>query len=141
MSELSLGITLPTINEALTLLNQSPVSAQGRNSDTYLNQKVTRVARNLRKALGVKTQKNDEFSNADATEIINGLRDKFKDDNSSRSTRVQILTLLPSSWSVSKVMEVMGASEHMVRKAKNLVAADGILSVPEKKTGKILNCK
>lgn len=134
---MSLSITLPTINEALVLLNQSPVSAKRRIYETYLNDKVTRVAQNLRKALGVKNRMKTEFSDMDATEMINSLREKFNADNTSRSIRIQILTLLPSSWSVHKVMEVMGASEHMVRVAKNLVSADGILSVPTKKTGKI----
>ncbi|CAG5100543.1 Protein of unknown function [Cotesia congregata] len=82
-----------------------------------------------------------EFSDMDATEMINSLTEKFNTDNTSRSIRVQILTLLPLSWSVHKVMEVIGASEYMVRVAKNLVAADGILSVPTKKTGKIQNHK
>ncbi|CAH0562925.1 unnamed protein product [Brassicogethes aeneus] len=139
MSEMSLSITLPTINEALALLDQSPVSAKRRIFETYLDNKVTRVAQNLRKALGVKNHMNTEFSDADATEIINSLREKFNDDDTSRSIRVQILTLLPLSWSVHKVMKVMGASEHMVRVAKTLVAADGILSVPTKKTGRELS--
>lgn len=80
---------------------------------------------------------NTEFSDADATEIINSLKDTFNDDDTSRSMRIEILTLLPSSQSVHEVMEVMGASKHMVQMAKNLVAADGILLVPTKKTGKI----
>lgn len=68
------------------------------------------------------------------------MRNKFNDFNTSRSTYVPILTLLPPSWSVYNIMIVMSASEHMVRVAKNLVAADRILSVPEK-TGRILYCK
>ncbi|CAG5072456.1 Protein of unknown function [Cotesia congregata] len=83
---MSLSTTLPTINDALALFNQSPVDAKRRTCETY----------------------------SDADEIINSLRDKFNDDTTSRSTCVRILTLLPSSWSVHKVMEVMASSKHMV---------------------------
>ncbi|KAH0535000.1 hypothetical protein KQX54_011701 [Cotesia glomerata] len=81
MSEMSLSITFPTIYEALALLNQSPVSAKRRMFETYLDNKVTRVTQNLRKALGVKNHINTEFSDTDTTEIINSLREKFNDDD------------------------------------------------------------
>ncbi|KAH0534985.1 hypothetical protein KQX54_011327 [Cotesia glomerata] len=97
LSAMSLSTTLPNINDASALLNQSPVAAKRRTSETYLDDKVNRVSQSLRKAVGVKNYINPEFSYSDADEIINSLRDKFNDDTTSRSTRVQILTLLPSS--------------------------------------------
>ncbi|KAK0157010.1 hypothetical protein PV327_011462 [Microctonus hyperodae] len=96
LSELSLDVTISSINEALSLLNQSPIPTRKMNMNTYLNSKVTRVARNLRKALGVENDLNNEFCNANAAEIISQLREKFN-DNTSRSSRVQILTLMPST--------------------------------------------
>lgn len=139
LSELSADITLPATNEALSLLNQSPIPAKKIIYDTYLNDKITRVAQNMRKALGVKNNVNYEYTDADAADIIDKLKCKFNDDDTSRSSRIQILTLLPTSWSVNKVVEVMGASEHMVRVAKNLVTDKGILSTPAKKIGKSEN--
>lgn len=135
MSELSLDITLPTINQALSLLNQSPIPARKKIADSYLNNKITRVTQNLRTALGAENNVNNQFSDADAADIIYKLREKFNDDNTSRSSRLQILTLLPSSWSVNKVVEVMGASVHMVRVAKKLTTDEGILAIPAKKIG------
>ncbi|KAK0074185.1 hypothetical protein PV325_008666 [Microctonus aethiopoides] len=61
LSQLSLDITLSSINEALLLLNESPIPTRKMNRDTYLNNKVTRVAHNLKKALGVGNGLNDEY--------------------------------------------------------------------------------
>lgn len=47
MSEMSLSITLSTTNEALALLNQSPVSAKRRIFETYLDNEIICVAQNL----------------------------------------------------------------------------------------------
>ncbi len=48
---------------------------------------------------------------------------------------VQILTVLPKSWSVRRVCEEFGASDYMVRKAKELVKQKGILSTPDLNKG------
>ncbi|KAK0174329.1 hypothetical protein PV327_010113 [Microctonus hyperodae] len=66
---------------------------------------------------------------------------KFNDNNTSRSSRVQILTLMPSSWSVQKIIDVMGATKHMVQIAKKLVAEKGILATPAKKIGRELSAE
>ncbi|CAD6240963.1 GSCOCG00012598001-RA-CDS [Cotesia congregata] len=74
LSELSLEITRPTINDALQLLNQPPLLTRRQNDDTYLNNKITRVAYNLRKALGVQNAVKFQCSDTDAAEIIEKLR-------------------------------------------------------------------
>lgn len=85
------------ISEIVFTGNQSPNSARRTVFDTNLNDKVIRVAQDLRKALRGENEINNQFSDADAAEIIHKLGDKFKHDDTNRSTRVQILTLLPSS--------------------------------------------
>ena len=55
-----------------------------------------------------------------------------------RSEKVQVLTVLPKSWSIRKVQKTFGASNYMVRKAKELVEQKGILSIPNPKPGKAL---
>ena len=54
----------------------------------------------------------------DENEIIRQLREKFKE--AKRSEKVQILTVLPRSWSISNVQDEFGVSNGMVRKAKDL---------------------
>jgi hypothetical protein len=70
-------------------------------------------------------------------EIIGQLKDKFK-TSTKRSEQVYILTILPHSWSVRKIEKQFGASNCMVRKAKELVKAKGILPTPNLKPSKIL---
>ncbi|KAI4473734.1 hypothetical protein M0804_015206 [Polistes exclamans] len=135
LSELRLEITRPTINDALLLLNQSPLLTRRQNDDTYLNNKITRVAYNLRKALGVQNTVEFQCSDTDAAEIIEKLREKFNDTDTSTSLRLQILTLMPSSWSIDKIVVVMGATMYMARLARKLAADQGVLPIPEKKIG------
>jgi len=50
--------------------------------------------------------------------------------------RITILTILPDSWSIRKIGEEFGASLRIVRKAKELKRAEGVLAMPELKEGK-----
>jgi uncharacterized lipoprotein YajG len=53
---------------------------------------------------------------------------------------VTILTILPKSWSIQKVQEVFpNASNYMIRREKQLVMDQGIMSSPNPKPGKTLN--
>ena len=52
-----------------------------------------------------------------------------------RSEKVKILTALPKSWSVRKIVKEFGASNYMARQAKKLVLEKGFLSSPNPKPG------
>lgn len=72
------------------------------------------------------------------SEIINQLKEKFQ-TSTNRSERVQMLTVLPKSWGTKRIeREFVGATNFMVRKAKQLVKEKGIMSTPNPKPGKIL---
>ena len=73
----------------------------------------------------------------DESEIIMQLKEKFQATNQ-RSEKVQILTVLPRSWSTRKVEQEFGVSNYMARKAKELVKQKGILSTPNPKHGHTL---
>ncbi|KAL5500029.1 hypothetical protein EMCRGX_G006272 [Ephydatia muelleri] len=80
-----------------------------------------------------------ECSWADAEcEVIGQLKEKFN-STVKRSEKVRILTILPKSWSVRKIMKEFGASNYMARQAKQLVQEKGILSSPNPKPGKTLS--
>ncbi|CAD6227291.1 GSCOCG00006079001-RA-CDS, partial [Cotesia congregata] len=72
-------------------------------------------------------------------EILENLKDKFKAENTPQTLKVQILTLLPSDWSINKICDVMGATKHMAILSKSLKERKGILSEPEKKQGRPLS--
>ena len=76
----------------------------------------------------------------DAVEVFEQIKKKYK-TSQSRSERIQLLTLAPSSWSCSKIMTEFETSQRKARIAKKLVAEHGILTLPNKKKGKTLECK
>lgn len=63
----------------------------------------------------------------------------FNDENTSKTEKIQILTLFPLEWSERKVCETMNNSRHMVQVAKNLSETVGILATPESKVGRSLS--
>ena len=48
---------------------------------------------------------------------------------------MQILTVLPKSWSLKKIQQEFGVSNYMARKSKELVEEKGVLSLPGPKPG------
>ncbi len=73
----------------------------------------------------------------DESEIIRQLKKKFQ-ETTERSEKVQVLTVLPKTWSIRKVQDEFGAPNYMVWKAKDLVKKKGILSTPNPKPGHVL---
>jgi hypothetical protein len=64
----------------------------------------------------------------------------FQDSMTSKSLKMTILTVLPNCWSIQKVQEVFpSAYNYMIRRAKQLVMDEGIMSSPNPKPGKTLN--
>ena len=61
--------------------------------------------------------------------MIQQLKEKFQ-ETKRRSEQVQVLTVLPKSWSVKKVQQEFGVSEYLARQSKKLVEERGILSLP-----------
>ena len=73
----------------------------------------------------------------DGTAMINQLKQKFH-SWTKRSEKVQVLTVLPSRWSIKRITEEFGASDYLARQAKRLVSEQGVLSIPNPKAGKAL---
>ena len=74
----------------------------------------------------------DKIQNSDGPEMLGQLKDKFL-KTGSRSEKLQVLTVLPKSWSLAKVQHEFGVSKYMAMKAKELVQEKGILSTPDPK--------
>ena len=55
----------------------------------------------------------------DESEMIKQLKEKFH-ETQEKSVKIQILTLLPMSWSIKKIENEFKASNYVVRKAKTL---------------------
>lgn len=57
--------------------------------------------------------------------MIAQLKEKFY-STTERSEKVQVLTVLPKSWPIRRVQSEFGASNYILRKAKDLVKEKGM---------------
>ena len=101
-----------------------------RKGSSYGQKKIRKIVAALSEKLGVSDDDTE-------SEIIVQLKEKFK-ATTNRSEKIQILTVLPNSWSLFKIMQEFGVSNYMARCAKKLVAEKGILSTPDLKHGRCL---
>ncbi|CAG5078563.1 Protein of unknown function [Cotesia congregata] len=100
-SEVSIETQLPVVNQALRLLNESPVLKKKLRDGVYLDRKVNQITRNLIKLFGLDDNGLSDLNVnlADFQDIIERLKAKFNDQNSSTAEKIRILTILPSRWS------------------------------------------
>ena len=70
----------------------------------------------------------------DGKEMIDQLKEKFQ-STTHKGEQLQILTVLPKSWSVKQVQEEFSVTNYMARQSKALVREKGILSLPNPKRG------
>ena len=96
-----------------------------------MEQKIKKITTILESATLSEEREDDEG------EIIKQLKEKFH-CTINKSEKVQILTVLPKSWSIRKIEKEFGAPNFMARKAKKLVLEKGILSTPNPKPGRSL---
>jgi len=73
--------------------------------------------------------------------MLDQLKERFHDINTQRSEKLQILTVLPKSWSITRIQREFGVSNFTARKGKQLVKEEGILATPNPKPGQSLNEK
>lgn len=134
--EVASDLALDSLNSSLQYLGESPVKKKRLQSEKkYPKQKLKKIASVLEHTYVAQPEK-EESENGES-EIITQLKDKFH--NSDRMCdKIQILTVLPKSWSIRKTMKEFSASDYMVRRAKQLVAEHGILVTPNPKPGKTL---
>ena len=73
-------------------------------------------------------------------EMIQQLKEKF-DSTEKKSLKMQVLTILPKSWTIQEVQEEFGVSKCMAKKAKALVREHGILAMPNPNAGNLFRRK
>ena len=128
---ISLDHELSILNESLTVLGESPVVKRKAGvSVKYSKNKVrsveSAVKRKLELITGTAIEESEEEDSPD-TEMIAQLKEKFR-MSTKTSEKMQVLTVLPKSWSIRKTEHQFQATNYMVRKAKQLVEEKGIMS-------------
>ena len=112
-----------SLNMYLADVGETPYSLCKARSKSYSRQKVQKITEALQRTVITEAPVDD------GTEMIEQLKGKFQETDK-RSERVQVLTVLPKSWSTKKIQLEFGASEYMARQSKKLVEEKGILSLP-----------
>lgn len=116
----------------LATLNISPiVPCKFETRSNYAFKKVDQITSSIMETLNVsKIEKSPKESDFD--ELIHLLKAKFK-GCASKKEKFQILTLLPSSWSIRRIENEFECSYRMAITSKALRNDKGILSVPDRK--------
>lgn len=124
--------SLASLNQYLAEIGETPIdkSKIQHSSAEYSKQKIERISTAVKKEVTSNAMLYDE----DDGEMLAQLKEKFH-SSTEKSEKVQILTVLPRSWSIRRIQSEFGASNYMVRKAKHLVKVKGIMSTPNPKSG------
>lgn len=128
------------VNRFVPVIGVSPIVPNKLSQVKYPVQKLNEIHRGLKRHcfdiedsnLPERSQKEKDYD-----EMIVQLKDKFPD--SSRAEKLRILTVLPKSWSVSRIMSEFNISQYIASQAKKLVNEKGILSTPGSRTGRGLS--
>ena len=131
LSEVERLESLQLVSKCLEDMGETPLTKRKVRSKKYSRDKVSRITALMEKAAITGEQAGDD------REIVEQLKEKFH-STTERSVQVQVLTVLPMSLSIEKIQAEFGASNFMVRKAKQLVKVKGILSSPDPRPGHTL---
>jgi hypothetical protein len=133
------------LNESLVSIGESPIKKKLVNQKSYGAKKLSKLTETVKKRM--ETIAGKEISDSllkepsrdvDCLEMINQLKEKFKNENTKRSEQIQILTILPKSWSIRKMASEFNTTRHTASIAKKIVEEKGVLSNPNPKGGKII---
>lgn len=118
-------------NDILSLIGETPLTKRKMQSKSYKEQKYKQVSTKIHDIFVGDIKPSDE------SEIISQLKEKFS--IADKSEKVQILTIMPKSWSIRKLQAEFGVTNHMARKAKQLVREKGVMTTPNPKPGHSLS--
>ena len=124
---------LSSLNRYLDEIGETPINKpKFHRSTKYSKEKIGKITTAIQKVATSGLQSDEDVD--DQAEMIEQHKERFH-STTERSEKVQILTVLPQSWSIRRVQGEFGASDYMIRKAKDLVKEKGILSTPNPKLG------
>lgn len=119
------------VNMCLETFGETPITkTKLKRSKKRSKQKVDRITTMMQKAVI------SERPSCSDCEIVSQLREKFL--TATRSEKMQILTVLPKSWSVKRIQKEFNTTNFMARQAKELVKEKRVLAMPDLKRGHAL---
>ena len=123
------GEAVASLNVCLANLGETPYSQVKGRGKGYCRQKVDKLTEALKRT-GIAS----ETVKDDGEEMIELLKEKFR-TTTQKGEQLQILSVLPKSWSLKKLQEEFCVTSYMARQSKTLVKEKGILSLPDPKRG------
>ena len=129
---IDVSAAVASVNTCLLEIGETPLPPAAKDSRRF-ESKMDRLAVAM-KGLILEDSANIDPKEGDESEMIHQLKEKFR-ETTKRSEQVQILTVLPRSWTRKRIQNEFGVSEYMARKSKQLVREKGVLSSPVPKPG------
>lgn len=122
------SVVLDTFNSSLVQLGESPVDCKKIKSKHYSAEKMKKIEGAMKRQLFAKNNSSSDMDEPNELNesVLTNLKKVFS-STVSRKKKVMLLTCLPESWSVRKVMREFNAPNYMVRQAKRLLKEKGIL--------------
>ncbi|KAL5468830.1 hypothetical protein EMCRGX_G029952 [Ephydatia muelleri] len=122
------------LSALLVNIGESPIDKRKiGHGKRYSEDKMRSIEGSIRKKLKLEPSKVE----AEFNEMIHSLKQKF-DTSEKFSEKIQILTILPQSWTTRRMEAEFGASYHMAQLSKRLVESDGVMATPNPRQGKAL---
>ncbi|HBS53687.1 MAG TPA: hypothetical protein DD806_06790 [Flavobacterium sp.] len=148
-----------SVNNVLSELELTPIKLHGLNRQSrtsYTRNKIKEVQYELTKKIvdvtgapeidlnnnGEETEESNflqiQQDSKDLMKLMEAIKEKIS--TATYQEKVQLLTLIPESWTLSKVVNfIPSVTIHMVRNARILLKDNGILTAPEKRVGNKLD--
>lgn len=135
VDQLQGSYNVETFNSIVQTLEVSPISTRSMRSTEYRVKKSTEITQAVRRNI-FGMDSTDMAKQEAYDEMIMQLKEKFKAPTTSRNDQVKILSVLPKSWSIAKIVEEFDASPYIVKQMKKLVNDQGILCTPSSRCGR-----
>lgn len=102
------------------------------NNSPWVQNKIQRVTQNLKQKLGVKYTKTDETVH-DFTLMVIQMRAIFHTPGTEYEKKIELLAMLPQTWSIPRMAKSMGSSHHMAKVAKKFASSGRMVQTLKRK--------
>ena len=103
-------VAIPAINQTFDAIGKTPLDPKRVKLKSYGERKLRQLQAGVRETLQMNKPK-DDFE-----EILSQLKVKFKD--ATRSEKIQMLTILPNSWSIRQIEQEFKVTHRMLKQLR-----------------------
>lgn len=127
INRISMSHNIETFNTGIIGIHVSPISAKRMRSAYYPAEKSKEIISGLKRHIfNIPETDNDEIINSKANdydEIMAQLKEKIADPECTKQEKIQVLSVLPKSWSVQKIIDEfreLGVSSYTAAKVRKI---------------------